>query len=60
MTRIMQCTCEAYPFPHRRYGGKCEGSTIPEHASEDDGALEQLLHDLEEAQGINEEQQRTR
>lgn len=21
------CTCQAYPFPHRRFGGKCDADT---------------------------------
>ena len=25
------CTCSAYPFPHRMYGGKCEGPDLCPH-----------------------------
>jgi hypothetical protein len=31
MTHKQQtCRCDAYPFPHRLYGGKCEGMTEDE------------------------------
>lgn len=25
------CTCEAYPFPHRKGGGLCEADNVCEH-----------------------------
>ena len=45
--RIPTCTCAAYPYPHRRYGGKCEGSQVLEHASDDPYVLADYQHEME-------------
>jgi hypothetical protein len=29
--KAVACTCSAYPFPHRLYGGKCRGPDVCPH-----------------------------
>ena len=37
------CRCEAYPFPHRLYGGKCQGNEGGDDDNYDRRKLERSL-----------------
>lgn len=52
-----QCNCSQYPFPHRKWSGKCEGGQEPEPVIDPDGdmAMERDLFDRAEAQAQNDE-----